>query len=97
MSNIIRRRTTRVSAALATAAISLGVAAGPASAQQSGLVNVDVTNVLNNNQVAVTVPVQAAAGICGVDVNVLSSLPSGTTFNNCPARNGNQSVTVTQP
>ena len=91
MSDLVRTRTTRVSAALATAAISLGVAAGPASAQQSGLVNVDVRNVLNNNHVAVAIPIDAAANICGVDV--LSS-NVGTT---CTSRSGNQQLTITGP
>jgi hypothetical protein len=45
----------------------------PAGAQQQGLVNVEVSNVLNDNEVAVTVPINAAANICGVSVNVLSA------------------------
>jgi hypothetical protein len=55
-----------------------GVAlASPASAQPvftGGLVNITVTNVLNNNQVAVQVPIGVAANVCGVSVNVLSAL-----------------------
>src|SRR4051794_17882365 len=54
-------------AALSTCAIALGVSAGPASAQQSGLVNVD----LSNN--TVQVPVAVAADICGVQANVLAA------------------------
>jgi hypothetical protein len=55
-----------------------GVGVPAASAQQSGLVNVDVHNVLNNNTVQVTVPVQVAANVCGVSVAVLAqNLSSG--------------------
>src|SRR4051812_9510707 len=54
-------------AALATSALALGVSAGPASAQQNGLVNVDLSN--NNVQV----PVAVAATICGVQANVIAS------------------------
>src|SRR4051812_28346170 len=54
-------------AALATSALALGVSAGPASAQQNGLVNVD----LSNN--TVQVPVAVAADICGVQANVLAA------------------------
>jgi peptide deformylase len=68
MSNLIRKRSTRVSAVLSTAAVSLGLFAGPASAQpvQVGLINVN----LSNNDVAVGVGV--AANICGVQANVLA-------------------------
>jgi hypothetical protein len=68
--------------------------AAPASAQQSGLVNVDIHNVLNNN--TVTVPINAAANICGVDVDVLVlalQAPGEQTFTNCTAR-ADQTVTV---
>ena len=73
MSMLIRSRATRLSAAVATAAISLGVFAGPAAAQgnQNGLVNVSVTDVLNNNQVSVQVPIGVAANVCGVNVGVI--------------------------
>jgi hypothetical protein len=52
------------------------VGAPAASAQQSGLVNVDIQNVLNNNTVVanVTIPVTAAANICGVQVGVIADL-----------------------
>ena len=85
--------------ALATAAIAAGGVATTASAQPvavGNLVNVQITNVLNNNQVAVQVPISAAAAICGVTVAVLAAVPTGTTFNQCPARSGNQTVTVTR-
>ena len=65
---IARRRTTRLAAVAASAAMSLGVAAGPALAhpEQNGLVNVNVSG----NQIAV--PVAVAANICGVSVNLLA-------------------------
>ena len=65
------------------AALGLGVAlAGGAFAQQSGLVNVNVSNVANNiakninvdvSQIPVTVqaPIGIAATVCGVGANVL--------------------------
>lgn len=66
-----------VAAALASAL------AAPAVAQQNGLVNVDVSNVLNNldldllnnslNNNTVQVPIGVAATVCGVDANVLAS------------------------
>ena len=34
--------------------------------------NVEVTNVLNNNTVQIAVPINAAANVCGVTVAVLS-------------------------
>ena len=60
----------------AAGVLAAGVVAVPAaSAQQSGLVNVDITNVLNNNQVVanVNIPITAAANICGVSVDVLAA------------------------
>ena len=57
-----------VMAAVATCALAFGVCAGPASAaQQSGLVNVD----LSNN--TVQVPVAVAANVCGVQANVIAT------------------------
>ena len=57
--------------------------AAPATAQQSGLVNVDVSNVLNNldidllnnslNKNTVQVPIGVAANVCGVTANVLAA------------------------
>jgi hypothetical protein len=72
-------RVKRAVAALSVAGVlAVGVGAPAASAQQSGLVNVDVHNVLNNNTVQVTVPVQVAANVCGVTVAVLAqNLTSG--------------------
>jgi hypothetical protein len=91
---------------IATAGIAGALLVGGASATGAqaepvitgGLVNVTLTNVLNNNQVQVAVPIQAAAGICGVTVNVLSAAlaPTGTQTFTCPARNGNQTVTASR-
>src|SRR4051794_41946385 len=63
----------KFAAGAACAAASLAFAAGPASAQpitQSGLVNVAASDV------NVQIPIAAAANICGVAVNVLSTAPS---------------------
>ena len=92
----------RVDTASIAGALALGGAsAAPAQAAgpvvTGGLVNVTLTNVLNNNQVVVAVPIQAAAAICAVSVDVLSlQLTPGSTFTNCVARNGNQTVTVSR-
>jgi hypothetical protein len=59
-------------------ALSIGgaaVTAGSASAQPvvtGGLVNITVTDVASHNNVQVAVPVQVAANVCGVNVNVLT-------------------------
>ncbi len=58
-------------AVVMTGAFSTG-AALPASASPS-LVDVHISNVANNNDVTVTIPIQAAANICGVTVAVLSN------------------------
>jgi len=73
MEAIIRSTRMRFAALLTSAMLAVGLAAAPAaSAQQQGLVNVDIHNVLNNNHVAVTIPINAAANICGVSVAVLA-------------------------
>jgi len=76
MSDLIRSRKSRLTVALATAAVSLGIVAGPASAQgnQSGLVNVAIVDVLNNNEVNVQVPIGVAANVCGVNVGVIQEI-----------------------
>ncbi|MFN2451367.1 MAG: hypothetical protein ABR541_03340 [Candidatus Dormibacteria bacterium] len=63
-----------------------------------GLVNVTIANnnVLNNNTVTVTVPIQAAANICGVTVAVLSTgitAPGGFSCTSNPSQG--TTVTVT--
>ena len=80
---------------LALAAMT-AVAAVPAAAQQNGLVNVDVSNVLNNldldllnnslNNNQVQVPIGIAANVCGVDANVLASQKKGTDPVTCTAK-----------
>ena len=49
--------------------------AGPAAAQPvvtGGLVNIMITDVLNDNQVNVQVPIGIAANVCGVQANILA-------------------------
>jgi hypothetical protein len=65
--------------AVATGALALGVVAAPSAASPvitGGLVNVTITDVLNNNTVTVEVPVsvalQLAANVCDVTVGVLA-------------------------
>jgi len=92
-----------VRTALLTASISLGLMAGPALAQQSGLVNVDIKNVANNlardlnvnvSQIPVTVqvPVGIAAAVCGVDANVLAQQKKNGDAA-CTANNTSQGLT----
>jgi hypothetical protein len=96
--NSIRRA---VAAATLTGGLVLGGVglASAASAQPvvtGGLVNVTITNLLNNNRVAVAIPVNAAANICGLNVSALAQgLASGPVT--CTSRSGNQSLTITQP
>jgi Na+/serine symporter len=56
---------------LVSIVLAISAFAGPASAaqNQTGLVNVDVSNVLNNNTVTVRIPVAAAINLCGVSVD----------------------------
>jgi hypothetical protein len=81
----------------ASGLLAVGLAA-PASAQQTGLVNVNIENVLNDNEVTVAVPVNAAVAICAnVDVNAAVLLaaiadPDLQTFD-CRTR-GNQDVSI---
>jgi hypothetical protein len=67
----------------------------PAAAQQNGLVNVEASRVLNNNQVAVTVPINAAANVCGVSVTALASQVANGPVQ-CTSR-GCQATTVSLP
>jgi hypothetical protein len=84
------------SAVLATAGM-LGATA-PAQAQPiavGNLVSVQITNVLNNNQVGVQIPINAAANICGVNVAVIADLDAGSSFT-CTARSGRQELVITR-
>ncbi len=73
---------------LSLAALLTGCGIQPAEAQQSGLVNVDISNVANNiarninvdvSQIPVTVqaPIGIAANVCGVNANVLAQQGTG--------------------
>ena len=88
---------------LFAAAAAVAVAATPAIAQvsnQGGLVNVDVSNVLNNldllnntlNNNTVQVPVGVAAAVCGVDANVLAHQHKGNSPVTCTAKNTSQAL-----
>jgi hypothetical protein len=57
----------RLSAIAAATALSFGVAAAPAPAQQTGLINVEVSNN------TVQVPIAVAANVCGVQVGILAA------------------------
>lgn len=82
------------------AAAAVAAAATPAIAQvntQGGLVNVDVSNVLNNldldllnnslNNNTVQVPIGIAAAVCGVDANVIAHQRKDNASYSCPAKN----------
>lgn len=84
-------------------ASALIVSAGsPALAQQNGLVNVDVSNVLNDldldllnnslNNNTVQVPIGIAANVCGVDANVLAGQRKSDSPVNCAAKNTSQAL-----
>ncbi len=85
---------TRPALRLISAAGLLTLLSGTALAQQSGLVNVDVSNVANNiakninvdvSQIPVTIqaPIGVAANVCGVNANVLAQQGAGLA--NCTA------------
>jgi hypothetical protein len=69
----------------------------PAAAQQTGLVNVDVSNVLNNlsldllnnslNNNTVQVPIGVAANVCGISANVLAAQRKSGDPVTCTAKN----------
>jgi hypothetical protein len=65
---------TFVGAVLSTG-VSAAAAVAPAAASPivtGGLVNITVVDVLSHNDVQVAVPIEVAASLCGVNVNVLS-------------------------
>jgi hypothetical protein len=96
MEAVIRSTKVRLCALVTSAMLAIGLAVAPtASAQQQGLVNVDIHNVLNNNRVAVTIPINAAANICGVDVDVLTQMIAEAPVT-CTA-GANQQFVVSQP
>jgi hypothetical protein len=78
------------------AVCALGVSAGAPAASADpvitgGLVNLTITNLLNNNTVTVQVPVTAAAAICGVQVGVISALGQNVT---CSPHSGDATATT---
>jgi hypothetical protein len=83
-----------VATTFATVLMGACVAVPTAGAQQQGLVNVDIHNVLNNNNISVAIPINAAANICGVSVVVLAQDLAGGPVT---CRSGaNQTFTVRQ-
>jgi hypothetical protein len=88
---------------LAIAASATLLAAAPvAMAQQSGLVNVEISNVANDIArnlsvdvsqipVSVQVPVGVAANVCGVAANVLAQ-QKGATSGGCTAKNSSTAL-----
>ena len=78
----------------AACAFGVFVGAPVASAQPvitGGLVNLTITDVLNNNDVTVQVPVTAAAAVCGVQVGVISALGQDVT---CTPHSGDATATA---
>ena len=83
------RKVTRIAlCSLSLTALLAACEIQPAQAQQSGLVNVDISNVANNiarninvdvSQIPVTVqaPIGIAANVCGVNANVLAQQGAG--------------------
>ena len=78
-----------VTAMVASVVLALSAFAGVASGarDQTGLINLEVTNVLNNNTVTVNVPISAAANICGVQVAAILALNEQDGVE-CVARSG---------
>ncbi|MFL6752755.1 MAG: hypothetical protein ACJ8D5_09910 [Sphingomicrobium sp.] len=83
--------------------LAAALAAGtPAVAQQNGLVNVDVHNVLNNldldllnhtlNNNTVQVPIGVAAAVCGIDANVIAHQRKDNADYSCPATTVNTAL-----
>ncbi|CCH87357.1 conserved exported protein of unknown function [Modestobacter italicus] len=75
------RRTAATLASVAALGIGGVALSAPASAQPpifaGGLVNVNITDVLTNNEVAVQVPIGVAANVCGVSAAVIAeNLPA---------------------
>jgi hypothetical protein len=73
MQSMMLIRPRRVMASVfATSLAAIAIAAPTAGAQpQTGLVNIDLD--VSRNNIAVVVPVNAAANICGVEVEVLTA------------------------
>jgi hypothetical protein len=98
-----------VTGLLATAVTSLSLFAAttaPASAAPvitGGLVNITITNFLNNNTVTfdrvvnVAAAVNIAANVCGTDVNVLAEQFIQNQTVTCTNDTSGQTVTINQP
>ena len=73
MKSMTLTRPRRMVASVCTTALAaVAIAAPAASAQpQTGLVNIDLD--ISRNNIAVVVPINAAANICGVEVEVLTA------------------------
>lgn len=87
--------------AIVSAALALGVIATPAIAQQSGLVNVEVGDVLtgdilSNNRVGIGVAANIAANVCGVtaQVGVIARQVAQTGGYSCENETTNQFVQI---
>ena len=66
----------RILTLISVTALMVALTAMPAMAQPlftGGLVNITITDVLNNNEVAVQVPIGVAANVCGVQANLLAT------------------------
>lgn len=95
--NMLRKTfaATALAGGLAVGGLTMSSAASAQPVITGGLVNVTITNLLNNNQVAVQIPVNAAANVCGLNVVVLAQeLASGPVT--CPSKSGNQSLSISQ-
>lgn len=97
---ITRKAMTVAAASALSAGAFLASAATPANAAPiavGNLVNIQVSNVLNNNDVdvAAVVPIGVAANVCDVDVNVLTTDLADDGTATCTNRGG-QAVTITQ-
>jgi hypothetical protein len=105
--SFVRSKKARVSAVLATAALSMGLVAAPAQSQPvvtGGLVNVTVTDVLtgdilSNNNVGVGVAAGVSATICDVSVTaavLAQQVVRDGAPRTCTSESGDQSVEFTQ-
>jgi hypothetical protein len=90
----------RIAVGLAAGAVAAGAAAAPAATAQpvitGGLVNITITDLLNNNQVSVQVPIGVAANVCGVQANVLAQ-GNTTSPVDCTASNTQQLPVAFRP
>jgi hypothetical protein len=94
-SMMLTRPKRMVASVFATALAAVAIAAPTATAQpQIGLVNIDLD--VSRNNIAIPVSVNAAANICGVEVDVLTSeLLTGDRQADCDA-DANQTVELRQ-